>query len=103
MIKPSVGRVVWYHPHKDDKIARIGDEPLAAIVCGVWSDTCVNLVVFDANGCTRKDGGMYTSVLLWQEGAPRPEHSFAEWMPYQKGQATKTEALEAALKDSKDS
>lgn len=54
----------------------------------------MNLAVFDANGNSRGQ----TSVLLHQEGALRPSMGFAEWMPYQKGQAAKTEALEAAAK-----
>ncbi len=82
MIKPTVGRIVHYHPDPFDNIAPgiPGGAPLAAIIATVWSDTCVNLAVFDANGvsCSR------TSVLLWQEGNARPSNSFCEWMPYQK-------------------
>ena len=57
------------------------------------SDTCVNLVVFDANG----DRHGRTSVLLLDENMERPLGTFCEWMPYQKGQAAKTEAVEAEL------
>lgn len=94
MIKPTVGRVVWYWPSpKEHIVGNDGGQPLAALVAHVWSDTCVNLAVFDANGC----GHSRTSVLLHQDGNPRPGAGFCEWMPYQKGQAAKTEALEAAL------
>lgn len=93
MIKPTVGRVVWYTPSVDEDFPRQSNQPLAAIVCCVWSDTCVNLAVFDANGCTHSR----TSVLLLQEGNERPTHGFCEWMPYQKGQAAKTESLEKQL------
>jgi hypothetical protein len=37
-----------------------------------------------------------TSVWLRQDDDPPPTGMYCEWMPYQKGQAAKTEALEAA-------
>lgn len=90
MIKPTVGRVVWYVPGNWDKeIMQV--QVCAAIITYVWSDTKVNLAVFDGNGVTygRHD------VLLIQEGDERPKDGrFCEWMPYQKGQAAKTEELE---------
>ena len=93
MIKPTVGRVVWYTPstYDHEKMAAAQPQPLAAIVAHVWSDTCVNLAVFDANGIAHNR----TSVLLVQDDAARPDAGFCEWMPYQKGQAAKYEALEA--------
>ncbi len=93
MIKPTVGRVVWYTPSADDheEMAAAQLQPLAAIVAHVWSDTCVNLAVFDANGIAHNR----TSVLLVQDDGARPDGGFCEWMPYQKGQAAKYAALEA--------
>ena len=95
MIEPTVGRVVWYHPYQNEALGFVYPmgQPCAAIVTHVWSDTCVNLVVFDANGYPHSR----TSVLLHQGDSDRPSYGFCEWMPYQKGQATKTEALEAKL------
>ena len=93
MITPTVGRVVWFWPSKEDRsICSGGEQPLPAIVCHVWSDSCVNLAGFDANGVSFSRA----SVPLHQEGNPRPDAFFAEWMPYQKGQAAKTEQLEKA-------
>jgi hypothetical protein len=93
VIKPTIGRVVWFTPAtSDNTLARNGTQPLAALVTCVWSDTCVNLAVFDANGIATNR----TSVLLLQGDGDRPDGYFCEWMPYQKGQAAKTEALEAA-------
>ena len=93
MIKPTIGRVVWFTPAtSDDTLARNGTQPLAAMVTCVWSDTCVNLAVFDANGIATNR----TSVLLLQDDCERPSGYFCEWMPYQKGQAAKTDALETA-------
>lgn len=99
MISPTVGRVVWYRPSDNDtRVAmavRPGIQPLAAIVTHVFDDHLVNLVVFD------HDGNSYprTSVHLVQEGEEKPEGiSFAQWMPYQVGQAKKHEpSLEAKL------
>jgi hypothetical protein len=96
MIKPSIGRVVWYTPSKADfQLANTSSQPLAALVAFVHGDECVNLAVFDANG------GHHSrcSVQLVQDEVPAfyLEHGgYAEWMPYQKGQAAKTETLEAA-------
>ena len=87
MIAPTVGRVVWYRKNLGD------EQPFAALIVHVWSDTCVNLAYFDANGIAENE----TSVLLWQEGNPKPDYRYCEWMPYQKGQAAKTEALEKKL------
>lgn len=93
VIKPTVGRVVWYFPlgRRHTK----GDAPLAAIVTHVWSDTCVNLAIFDANGRTMDNPP--TSILLIQEGTTVPDGLYCMWMPYQMGQAAKTEAAEKAL------
>ena len=94
MIKPTVGRVVWFYPGVHlSHIARVGDQPFAATVAAVWSDTCVNIGFLDANGHHHNA----TSVPLIQDDMPRPDSHFCEWMPYQKGQAAKTEALEGQL------
>lgn len=86
MIKPTIGRVVWYFE------APATPEPRAALVSYVHGDRCVNLAVFNANG----ENFGATSVPLQQDGDPMPIGCRCEWMPYQKGQAAKTEALEAA-------
>lgn len=86
MIKPTIGRVVWYHDG-------FGDQPEAAIVAFVHDDTTVNLGVFRHNGnCTG-----FTKVTLWHGEGEAPPYPYCEWMPYQKGQAAKTEALEKQI------
>lgn len=89
MIKPTVGRIVWYHKDKSQtEIVQYEDTPLAAIVCMVWSDRVVNLRVIDANG----QAWPVTSVELIQEGETIPGGSrYCTWMPYQIGQAKKEE------------
>lgn len=92
MIKPTIGRVVWFW----EGIHEESDQAQAALVTYVHSDTCVNLSVFDPNG----NQHARTSVLLKQEPDDIANYQgpYCEWMPYQKGQAAKTEALEAASK-----
>lgn len=101
MIKPSNGRVVLFTPYQGndsapkipaDPMAYLGN-PLAAIVTHVWHDRMVNLVVFDANGLQHPR----TSVPLLQDDDMAAGGQYAEWMPYQKGQASKTESLESSL------
>lgn len=85
MIVPTVGRVVWFYgkPPADQN-----EQPLAAIVAHVWSDTCVNLAIFDPDG--RPVAVPPTSVRLMQEGDPLPASGpYCTWMPYQIGQAKK--------------
>lgn len=81
MIKPTVGRIVHYWPCSADMThAGMADghtQPLAALVAHVWSDSCVNLTIFDAHGKSHSK----TSVLLVQEGAPVPKGGgFCEWI-----------------------
>ena len=92
MIKPTPGRVVWYMPGTEREALGGGDDVLAAIITYVHSDRLVNLTVFGVDGTVHPR----TSVKLLQDdemedylGQPH-----AIWMPYQKGQAAKTEALE---------
>lgn len=90
-IQPTPGRVVWYTPSAGDAIARNGDAPLAAIVAAVNADETVNLAVFDAHGdtCSRMH------VTLVQEDETVPAGDYAQWMPYQLGQAKNAQAAEA--------
>lgn len=88
MIKPSVGRVMLYWPQASER----GEQPWAALVTHVHSDNMVNLAAFFP------DGGYHptTSVPVVQDGSPytKGDSPYAEWMPYQLGQAAKTEAVQ---------
>jgi len=90
MIKPTIGRVMWYWPNK--KFRR--EQPMAAIVTWVHDDNMVNLFAMNPDG---SDGGV-PNVPIVQDGSPHTagDSHYCEWMPYQKGQAAKTEAAEAA-------
>lgn len=95
MIIPTNGRIVLYHPSQfDTNVMTVHDSrPLAAIVAHVFNDGLVNLCVFDSNGHPYGR----TSVPLHQGDGPCSSSPYCEWMPYQKGQAAKAEALEAQL------
>jgi hypothetical protein len=90
MIKPTVGRVVWFYKYSKGQGHK---GPLAALVACVHSDICVNLAVSDENGCMRSE----TSVRLIQENDEAPQQDYCGWMPYQIGQAKKTEELQSKL------
>lgn len=86
MIAPTVGRIVWFRPGPHRGIMTVhGDQPLAAQVVYVWNDRLVNLLVTDHHGTQHA----VSSVPLKQEGDERPLGGYAEWMPYQTGQAAK--------------
>jgi hypothetical protein len=96
IIKPTVGRVVWFYPSKVTGEAGFASpvegEPLAAIIAKVWNDKLINLTVFDANGVPHSR----TSVALVQDGEPIPTNGYyATWMPYQVGQAKGAALIEA--------
>lgn len=90
MIKPTVGRVVYYRD-----VAGHGDVPLCAIVAGVVDDKRVNLTIFSENGLYI---GGHEMVTLVQEGDAIPEGPYCEWMPFQKGQAAKVDDLSPRVK-----
>ena len=93
IIKPTVGRVVWI-------LGRSGSldktQPEAAFVTYVHGDRLINVAGFNANGVPFA----LTSLTLVQPEDPAPEWQYATWMPYQKGQAAKTEQLERAATSS---
>jgi hypothetical protein len=79
-IEPTPGRIVWYHP------AFAHTAALAAIVVGIHSERLVNLTVFN------DDGSMHPELevtLLQDDDAAPADKPYAEWMPFQKGQAAK--------------
>jgi hypothetical protein len=92
MIKPTVGRVVWFTPATDDQTFRDYNPPFAAHVAYVWGDTCVNLAVILPDGSGFVGETSVTLVQSDEEKAAQVSGRFAEWMPYQKGQAAKHDA-----------
>lgn len=98
MINPTVGRVVWFTPAQGDTRFAGYTAPFAAHVAYVFGPRCVNLMVILPNG-----SGVVgeTSVSLLQDDdtpASVGGGRYAEWMPYQVGQAAKHAADDAAKK-----
>jgi len=87
MIKPTIGRVVLVHRGQSDQA-----EP--AFIAYVWGDRMINVGGFDKNGTPFSATSM---PLMQDDDNPTNPNYYAEWMPYQKGQAAKTEALEAQI------
>lgn len=102
IIQPTVGRIVWYWPTAYDLAQGMfaypgSDQPMAATVAFVHSDRMVNLSVVDHNGQPIDK----RSVTLLQEGDVVRDHAgYAEWMPFQKGQAAKTDTAQHGALDS---
>jgi hypothetical protein len=78
MIKPTIGRVVWYY----DEDYQSGEQPRAGIVTFVWEDDLVNLCTFTEEGLPKPK----QSVTLRQDSSSEL-YPYCAWMPYQIGQA----------------
>lgn len=92
MIKPTIGRIVWFYPYGRSQV-EAKEQPHAAIIAYVHSAECINIAYFDVNGIAKPANG----VRLCHDDEPRPDFAFAEWMPYQIGQAAKTAELATQL------
>lgn len=99
-IHPTVGRVVLFHlgnpnigPYMGWGITPDGSNTYNASVAYVHNEHMLNLTVSDCNGMVMG----FQGVTLVQGDDERPAGNWCEWMPYQKGQAAKTEQLEASL------
>lgn len=85
MIKPTVGRVVWFRHLVDAPSGHDASQPCDAHVLKVNEDGTVNLMVFGQMGGITP----FLGVVLRQEGEALPQGNYCEWMPYQVGQAAK--------------
>ena len=89
MIQPTIGRVVLVH-------RGLSDQAEPALVSYVWNDSLINVGGFDRNGSPFS----CTSLKLLQDNEMGSAGMwYAEWMPYQKEQAAKTENLEKQLSE----
>jgi hypothetical protein len=88
-MKPTVGGIVYYKSYGTPG-GEYQSEDRAAIITRVHTDECVDLCVLNPTGMF-----FNTSVTRDEEG----RGGTWDWMPYQKGQAQKTEELEKQLEE----
>lgn len=91
MIKPSIGRAVWYYPDGKRQLDA-GAQPCSAHVAYVHGDRMVNIGYLTHGGIALS----MTSVVLVQEGDEIPDGPFCCWMPFQIN-AAKQEARGGAV------
>jgi hypothetical protein len=85
MIQPTVGRVILI---RGRHAVPPKEQPEAALVAFVHEDGTINVAGFDAHGMPFAAH----NVRIPDEGDPAvPQGIYAAWMPYQVGQAAKTE------------
>jgi hypothetical protein len=80
-LKPTVGRIVYYKSYGTPN-GEFKPENRAAIITGVVDDTTVHLTVINPTG-------MFFNLNV-KQGENGGQW---DWMPYQKGQAKKTEEV----------
>lgn len=91
IIKPTVGRKVWYRPSPGDRLGPIpmnttSGQPLDATIIAVWGDRMINVLVTDVMG---RHFPVLSCTLLQPGDAPLadldgvPVGRYCEWMPYQ--------------------
>jgi len=102
-IEPTIGRIVWFFKNPEttehENVVTVYDAPCAAIIAAVLpaqdADPFdrLNLDVVDHEG---RHHPMHNVILVQDEGVALPEGTTcaARWMPYQLGQAAKTEEAE---------
>lgn len=87
MIKPTVGRVVYFRDRSDK------ERVLAAIIVDVLSDTEVSLVVFDKVGHSTPFPGVPLVQPDQLEKGDIPNTAYCHWMPFQVGQGPSSQDL----------
>jgi hypothetical protein len=89
IIPPGVGRKLWYRPGPSvvpGMCVNSGNQPLDCTVLYVWNDRCINAEVIDHAGKHH----FKSSLRLVQPGDAPWQGEYAEWMPFQVGQAAKS-------------
>lgn len=102
MIKPTVGRIVLYHPGPNDTELyddKHHEHPVPAIVIRPIDDRNVDLVAFTWRS-NINPAIVLRSIKLCQDD-DQPEQYMAEWMPYQIGQAKKYEEAASPVLDAR--
>jgi len=93
VIKPTIGRQVWYYPGIDPEISSnaLSEQPFAATVVHVNEDETINVQVLDHFGKPHFVANCVLAQADDKSDAPAGKHHCA-WMPYQKAQAAEAPA-----------
>lgn len=92
MIKPTVGRVIWFYNSQEEVEAN--KQPRPAFITYVHSDHLINVGGFNHNGTVFSQDSCH---LVQEEDDAIPHGFHARWMPYQTTQAKKHEESERNL------
>lgn len=107
IIKPTIGRVVWYWPeskppgwqHYDEHGLVHHVQPFPALIQRVWNDELVDIIVFDPYFTnTPFPLRCELRVVLWIHKGETKFTRFCEWMPFQRGQATNADSFTTDVK-----
>lgn len=99
MIEPTIGRVVWIYGRgcdEDDEPTTPEDKPEMAHIADCWLGKDGRWYL-NVGGLDHEGHFFNERIVQLVQEFKHPTVSnrpFATWMPYQKGQAAKTEALE---------
>lgn len=103
IIKPTIGRRVWFRPSaaflaSNPTLAQLNPEqPMDAGIVYVQHDHMVNLIVTDHVGKTLAVPSVPLLAGHYVADEDTDVYCCCEWMPYQKGQAAKTEAADKGI------
>jgi hypothetical protein len=89
MIEPTPGRIVWFRSKRETETDVLlwpptDGQPMAAIIAHVVNRRLVHLCVIGVAGATVPRPNC---ILLQGDDRPPYDESYAEWMPFQRGQA----------------
>lgn len=91
-IAPTVGRSIHYHPAADHPDH---GQTLVALIAKVNPDGTLNLAIFDS--CGHHFSRQRVALIQCDDATPEGMQ-YCTWMPFQVGQASKTEEAEHALR-----
>lgn len=103
VIKPTIGRRVWFRPSgaflaSNPILTQLNPEqPMDAGIVYVQHDHMVNLIVTDHVGKTLAVPSVPLLAGHYVADEDTDVYCCCEWMPYQKSQAAKTEAAEKGI------
>lgn len=90
MIKPTIGRRVWFYPNGGIAgFTASPDQPCDAGIAYVWNDRMINISVADHNGVVT---GRTSVALLQDDDTPPVAGMYCTWMDYQIAAAKKEAA-----------